>query len=78
MEQLAEVKNIKVGMRDVGRPCMYFEIATLDGNALIIFESDEMLKRIREADVYDITQMNNRVCVVTMENNMIQFLRWKI
>ena len=78
VEQLAIAKGVGVGVRDAGRPILWFEVSMLYGGALLVFEWDEARQLIQDADAYDIKSLEGRACVVTSggPGSVVRFIRW--
>jgi hypothetical protein len=63
-EQLAIMRGVKIGMRDVGKPCLWFDAAGEGWGSLQILNWVEAEKLIEAADVYDFSQLEGKPCIV--------------
>lgn len=77
MEELAIIKGPGFGLRDTGRPCLWFLVDTLDGGSLQVFYGDQAYTIIKEANVYDVKDLEGKPCVVTSNNGIQTFVRMK-
>ena len=77
VEQLAIIKNVGFGLRDVGFPCIWFEtnISKSIGALQVLSGDKQIFGIIRESDVYDIKDLNGMSCWVEVKNNLIKYLR---
>ena len=72
-EQLAIMKSVGFGCRDVGRPCLFFETFVSEcGAALQILYGEDALKFIEDYGVYDVSELEGKPVWVDVKGNMIQ------
>jgi len=70
------IRNVGYGMRDLSRPCLWFEVFTSEGTAsLQIFTGEAADKIITDALVYDVKQLEGKPCWVAVGGNSMTFLR---
>jgi hypothetical protein len=75
-EQLAIIKNVGYGLRDIGHPCLWFDTMVEDSTgALQVFRGEEAGPIIEDAGVYDVHEMEGKACWVIKDEGMIKFLR---
>lgn len=54
-KEIGVVRDVRVGVRDVGRPCIWFEVKLASGGGFLhIAEWPEAEKLVQESDSYDI------------------------
>lgn len=64
-KQLAIIKEVGYGCRDVGRPVLWFTVSTCDcGCALQVLSGKEADALIRDYGVYDVQELNGKPCFV--------------
>lgn len=77
MEKLAIMKNVDFGNRDVGTPCLFFQVNISEcAGALQILSIEQSLNLIRESKIYSIKQLEGKACWVNVDQNRIEFLRY--
>jgi len=78
-ETMAIIRNVHVGNRDTGRPCLWFSVYISESDAALqVFINDRMLKMIRQSGVYDIKELEGAPCWVETDGEIIRFVRfWK-
>ena len=75
-KQLAIMKDVKIGMRDIGRACMWFETYIDEGiTALQVLNWEDTKKLIEDADVYDFKSLEGHACWVECDRGQILFLK---
>lgn len=63
-------------MRDNNRPCLYFQVQTLEhGGSLQVFWGKDAAQIIIDANAYDVKLLNGRVCVVSIKDYIMTFER---
>lgn len=74
-EELAIIRSMHVGSRDVGRPVLWFVTETAIGSALQVLEvnSKEALELINYR--YDIANMDGVGCIVDRDAGSLVYLR---
>jgi len=75
MKQLAIMKNVSIGCRDIGTPCMFFE-TYIDESlaALQVLDWERAYEIIKKAGVYDFKSLEGSACWVECDSNLIRFL----
>lgn len=76
MEELGIARGVKFGLRDVGKPVLWFGVDTLNGGALQVFNLERAAQIITAAGCYDINGLEGRACVVETDRTTARFLRW--
>ena len=79
-EQLAIIKGVGFGNRDVGRPVLFFETYLSEGiGALQILSDDEAMNFIKAYGVYDVKDLEGKPVWIEREGfNTIKVLRpWR-
>jgi len=72
--QLAIMKDVGYGNRDLGRPCLFFNTYITEGTAALqVLVGDEAEKAIRESGVYDVKELNGQSCWVEVDGWSIVF-----
>lgn len=67
-EQMATINEVGVGMRDAGKPILWFTVSILDGGAALnVFDWQEAAEIIRDYGVYEVHSLNGRPCCVEVE-----------
>jgi len=78
MEELTIVKNVNVGLRDIGKPCLWFVCEGIAYSSLQIFLFDDNASDIIKASgCYSLKEMEGKPCVIRIEGNRHTFVRWK-
>ena len=73
--QLAIMKEVGFGCRDIGRPILFFTTYVSEYvAALQIIPGDEALDIIQKSGVYDIHKLEGKPCWVEVNDNIIVFL----
>lgn len=75
-EELAIVKGVDFGMRDVDAPCLWFSVEMLHGGSLQCFFGEDITRLLKEAWCYSIRDLEGRPCVVNCEGNLVKFVKW--
>lgn len=75
--QLAIMKEIGIGIRDVGRPVMFFSTYISECTAALqILSWDEAFKLLDQSQAWDVKQLEGKSCWVEVDNGMIKFLEY--
>jgi hypothetical protein len=77
VEELQIAKEISIGVRDVGSPCLWFEAEGLHGSSLQVLNWEDAQRFIKDVGVYDITKAKNIPIICKTDGNMIRFIRVK-
>lgn len=77
VEQLAVIRNFKLGVGDRDVPVIMFDAFLTEGTAALqcIYGAEEIHQFIADAEVSDITKMNGRTCWVETDGFVSRFLR---
>ncbi len=74
-EQLGIIGTVHVGLRDIGKPCLWFGVTLLTYETFFVFIGDDMLEFIRKANKPDLTALKGAPCVVRLVDGAYQFVR---
>jgi len=75
-KQLAIMKDVGYGLRDTGRPCLFFTTYTGECScALQVLFGKDADRVIKDARVYDIRDLEGNPCWVEKEGNLMRFLK---
>lgn len=75
-EQLAIIKDVGIGMRDVGRPVLWWTVYVGDNaGALHVFDWEEANAIITAYGVENVQDLNGKPCWVEVDSNKITFKR---
>ena len=75
-EQLAIIKSVGYGIRDTGKPCLWFDTMFGDNSgALQVFFGSAADKIIVDAHVYDVHNLEGKACWIRIEAGTVTFLR---
>ncbi len=73
--QLAIMKEVGFGCRDVGKPVLFFSTYINEYSAALqIISGDKALDIIEESGVYDIYKLEGKPCWVEINGNSVIFL----
>ena len=81
-KQLAFIKDgIHIGMRDCGKPVMWFGVHFDGCGSLIVMDLETATKHIKELDAYDITEIGKSstsavLCEIEVVDNIVKFVRF--
>jgi hypothetical protein len=73
-EQMAIIRNVGIGARDVGRACLWFDTYITESSAALQIVTWEDAAKIL-AKVYDVKELEGRPCVVDVQGQIIKFVR---
>lgn len=74
-EEMAIIEGVGFGMRDAGRPILWFGIRMLSGGSLQVLSVSEAVKMIEENDVRDIKDLNGKPCIVRVDGQIVKFVK---
>ena len=75
--RLAIMKDVGIGVRDVGRPVMFFSTYISESvAALQILSLEQAYALLNQAQVYDVKDLEGKPCWVEEGNGMIKFLEY--
>ena len=79
MEQLAIIKNVGFGNKDVGHPVLFFNSMVAESTgALQIIDGKEALDFIESYGVYDVKDLEGKPVWIERNGNIIKITRaWK-
>jgi len=79
MRQLAIIRNVGIGTRDVGRPCLWFDTYVEEGiGALQIIDWDRAAQILQASGICDVRDLNGKPCWVDRDGNTMHFAElWK-
>lgn len=74
-KQLAIMKDVGYGLRDTGRPCLFFSTYISEGGAAlqVLFGKDAN-KVVTDTGVYDVKDLEGKPCWVKADGRTITFL----
>jgi len=80
MKQLAIMKNVGIGMRDMHRPGLWFTAYTSENSAsLQILDWKKAGKLIQETGIYDVKKFEGQPCWVEIEGGIVRYIGpWKL
>ncbi|KKL94681.1 hypothetical protein LCGC14_1862170, partial [marine sediment metagenome] len=64
MRELAMIKDVKFGTRDVGKAILSFTAVGLNGSSLQILSAKEAINLIEEHQIVDIGNLNGMACIL--------------
>lgn len=74
---LAIMKNVGYGVRDTGRPCLYFDAYVDSSRATLqVLYGEESDALIKQAQCYNVADLNGKACWVHVAGNIIQFIEF--
>ena len=74
-EQMAIIKGVGIGIRDVGRPVLWFEVNSMDGGgALQVFGWEEAAEIIKAYGIYEVHSLNGKPCRVEVGDGMMRYI----
>lgn len=80
-EQMAIMRGVKVGLRDTGHPCLWFEMKTSENTGSLQVLSWEGAKQLLiDARVFELSDLEGRPCVASVDpsGTLATFVRvWK-
>ena len=75
-ERLAIIREVGIGNRDIGTPCMFFTTYISEGSAALqVLSWKDAYEVIKESGVSDVDQLEGRPCWVKVGRGTINFLR---
>jgi hypothetical protein len=78
MEELGIIKGINVGMRDAYSPICWFSVDTLSGGSLQVLSIEEMAKLIEKHNIYKLSDLNDKPCIMKREGSIMTFIGLKV
>ena len=74
-EQMAIINEVGIGIRDVGRPVLWFTINLMDGGAALqVFNWEQAAKIIGAYGVYEVHSLEGKPCRVEAGDGMIKYI----
>lgn len=74
-EELAIIKDVGYGNRDVGSPVLWFTVTFLNGGSLQILQGEDAYNLIKESGVYDVKSLEGKACVISTDGYRVEFVR---
>lgn len=73
-EQVAIIRNVGIGSRDVGTPVLWFDVYTSEGTgALQVLSWNEAYKVL--TGIHEVRDLEGKPCWVEREGNRVTFIR---
>ena len=76
-EELAIIKDVSFGMRDVGFVNLSFTVEACVYSALQILGKHEALKLINDNKIINIKDLEGKPCIIEVDGGTMKFLRLK-
>ncbi len=74
-EEMAIITEVGVGIRDVGRPVLWFTVTLMDGGgALQVFSWEQAAEIIKAYSLYEVRSLNGKPCRVKVGGGMITYI----
>ncbi len=74
-QELAVIQDVGIGMRDCRAPCLFFTVKMLHCVSLQILNWESAAELIKTSKVYDVKELNGKMCVVSSKDRLVTFLR---
>ena len=75
MKQLAIMRGVSIGMRDISHPCMWFSTYISEHEAALqVLSWEAAADVIKQYGTYDLKLLEGKPCWVDVEGNLIKFL----
>jgi len=74
MKTLAIIKDVGFGLRDCGRPTLWYTAESVGWGALMTVEFNEIENFLKKADCYDIKELEEAPIVVDVEGTRVRFV----
>lgn len=75
-EELGIIREIHFGMRDAGRPILWFDVSMIGGGFLAVIEMPDLRDFIREANYYKLEDLKGKPVVVAVDDGVGEFVRF--
>ena len=73
-EQMAIINEVGVGIRDTGRPVLWFTVHLMDGGAALnVFGWEEAAGIIEAYGLYEVHDLNGKPCRVEAGDGMVKY-----
>lgn len=77
MKQLAIMKGVDFGLRDVGIPVLWFSVYISECSAALqVLAGEEIKVLLKDAGCYSIKELEGKSCWVECESNHITFIEF--
>lgn len=77
IKRLAIMKDVSLGCRDIGKPCIWFNTYITECDAALqILSWESAAKLIETAGVYDARSLEGKACWVEEDNGLIRFVEY--
>ena len=74
-EEMAIINEVGIGIRDVGRPVLWFTVNLMDGGgALQVFNWEQAAEIIKAYGLYEVRSLNGKPCRVEVGDGMIKYI----
>lgn len=74
MRRLAIMKDVGFGLRDTGRPCLWFMAYESEcAAALQVLFGEDIEKTLKDSGVYEVHQLEGQACWVEAGGGLIRF-----
>lgn len=70
-EEMAIINHVTVGLRDVDRPILWFDVSMLSGSALIAYEWEDAGEFLRINKITNISNLEGKPCIVAIEDGNV-------
>ena len=74
MKTLAIMKDVGFGLRDCGRPILWYTAESVGWGALMVVELSEIEDFLKKANCYDIKELEGAPIIVDVEGTKIRFV----
>ncbi len=75
MEELAVIKDINIGCRDVGKCVCWFTVEAINGCSLQVISLNDLSEMVNKSGVYSFKELNGKPCVIESGNSIQVFKR---
>lgn len=73
--EIAILSDAHFGLRDVGQPCLWFNVHFKSGSALQVLRGDAIEQMLRSGHISDIADLKHMPCYVIVKDNTVKFVR---
>ena len=71
-DRLAIISNVGIGLRDVGRPVLWFDVMDTETSAALqVLEWDDAAEIIKDYKLYEVHSLNGKPCWVAKRSGMM-------
>ncbi len=73
-EQMAIINEVGIGLRDTGKPVLWFTVHLLDGGAALnVFGWEGAAEIIKAYGLEEVGHLNGKPCRVEVQNGLIKY-----